>query len=186
MTFCLNRLLEDGWICPIFIIPTPARVLLFPCPWTTDEQKECNYLTATLLCVAENATGLTFMGEGWMVDAPQRDPGETDAAFDARLETVSANAETSEIRREVVTVHLSYRTGAGKKRGLMRTRQIVRGDDGKPSGLIRVAGEDDVEIGEGQQFGRVHAVLPDDPPTRAQRQAATAMLTELGIEIGLQ
>ena len=85
-----------------------------------------------LLCIEELAIGLTSMAEGWLVEAPVRRSGESEAEFDERFRSMAT--DTSDVRREVVTCQSSYDNPTGRKAGLMKTEEIVRGADGKPTG----------------------------------------------------
>jgi hypothetical protein len=174
MEYCEERLLTDGGLDPLFLIHTKARLLLFPAPWRDESEKDRHYQMVALLCIAESAIGLTSMAEGWFVEAPVRRVGESEAEFDERLR--SMDPDTSELRREVVTCQSSYYDRTGRKVGLMKTREIVRGADGKPTGLATLPGLGDAVA---QHNGRVHRLLPDAPPSHEDRAAAQAFLRQL-------
>ena len=174
MEYCEERLLTDGGLYPLFLIHTKARLLVFPAPWRDESEKDRHYQMVALMCIAESAIGLTSMAEGWLVDAPVRRIGESEAEFDERFRSVDPH--TSELRREVVTCQSSFFDRSGRKVGLMKTREIVRGADGKPSGLATLPGHGDAVA---QHNGRIHRLLPDAPPSHEDRAAAQAFLRQL-------
>jgi hypothetical protein len=126
------------------------------------------------ISIAESAIGLTSMAEGWFVEAAVRRVGESEAEFDERLR--SMHPDTSELRREVVICQSSYYDRTGRKVGLMKTREIVRGADGKPTGLATLPGLGDAVA---QHNGRIHRLFPDAPPNHEDRAAAQAFLRQL-------
>jgi hypothetical protein len=182
LEYCRERLISDGTLPSMFVVHTKARLLVVPTAWSNDEEKDRCYLTVKMLCIAEAAIGLSFMGEAWYVDAPTRRDGETKAEFDERLEAAGANAETNEQRREVVVVQTSYRDKTGAKTGLHRVREIVRGPDGKPTGLTQVANTRD-DNKPGGCGGPAHELLPDEPPSQEERLAAAEILRQFNVLI---
>src|SRR4029077_7240841 len=63
LDYCRERLLEEGGLPPMFVIHTKARLVIYPCSFVTDWDKDNAFNVAKLLCIAENAIGLSFMGE---------------------------------------------------------------------------------------------------------------------------
>jgi hypothetical protein len=174
LQYCLERLITDGHLQPMFILHTRARVLVIGGVWDNEDEKLRAYAMTELLCIAEAAEGLSFFSEAWMTIAPERYPTETQAEFDARLLAAAGNVETADTRVEAVMVQTMYRDKSGVKVGLHRVREIVRGADGKPRGLRVIGVLPDYE--GTQHRGRVYDILPDEAPNPEQRQAAMRIL----------
>ena len=68
------------------------------------------------------------------------------------------------------------------KTGLHRVREIVRGPDGKPTGLTQVANTRD-DNKPGGCGGPAHELLPDEPPSQEERLAAAEILRQFNVLI---
>jgi hypothetical protein len=177
LKYAEEALIREGQVIPTFVLHTKARALVIVCPWDDETQKHHTYLLVELMCIVEDAIGLTFLGESWMTDAPNIRPGETQAEFDGRIQSVIP--ETDEGRREIVMVQTSYRDRGGAKMAMYKAREIVRGADGQPTGLIPLPQLLDPPGAMTHVSGRVYDILPDEPPTPEERQAARAKLLML-------
>jgi hypothetical protein len=83
----------------------------------------------------------------------------------------------AEDRREVVMATLYYRDDAGAVVELTQSREILRGWDGKPTGL---APADDVEVLFSD--GDLTNVMPPEKPTAEQVRYARQLLDRSGLK----
>lgn len=172
--FAKRELLERGEITPMFVLHTPSGLL----PIVTDMgDKQRIRAMVQLMCVAHDAMGLTFIGEAWMKYADENDaprPGETLAELEQRI------VPPSELERriEVITVVTQFYTETGDRRVITSLREILRGADGKPTGLNA-----EVPVPHGADFqGPAAEILPERRATPAMQQAAKQLLDAIGVE----
>jgi hypothetical protein len=165
-------LLTSGEVRPMFVMHTREGVKVFAMTAPNEEARLAIFKLLALTCIAENAEGLTFISEAWMRKLPQL-AGETPAEARRRAKQGPMPSQ-AEDRIEIVIVQTAYRDPeTGERRVLCDAREILRGADGKPSGVKESQGEqpDSLE-------GRIVNIFPVEPPGEAARSLARTVLAE--------
>lgn len=161
-----TAILKDGHLAPMFAVtPTDGPPLPVVADFGSPEAKHACLTAVRLLCIATNAVTAMYMGEAWMV------AGELPAGV---------SPGQSERRVEVVMVSLEGRIGREVKR-LARVREILRGLDGKPSGLRPLALPGVTAKTQVDVDGPMARMLPPRQPGREQRVIARAMVEHMGL-----
>jgi hypothetical protein len=173
MEFAEKTLVECGEVRPMAVLTDKDDALhIVALDLSTDEMKQKSFRYLRLLAVAHEAKSLSMLGEMWM-RALQPYPGESHEAFTKRA--LSLRARDAEDRTEVVMVQSYYRDDAGDLQEVSQTREIIRGDDGKPTGL---APPPDEQVLESQ--GPMTELMPRRPPHPEKVRFAKEMLERIG------
>jgi hypothetical protein len=172
MEYAKRTILERGQMAPMFVMHTKTGLQVYLTPFADERAKVAVFRLIGLTVLAENAEGLTFMGEFWMRKLPAV-PGETPAEARERSKQ-GPTPRDAEDRIEVVLIQTTYRDQAtGERHVINEMREILRGADGKVSGLAATGtgGHDRME-------GRIVEIFPEDAPSEAIRHAAAIILAE--------
>ena len=160
-----ETLMGDGHISPLFVLMTGRAVIPLVPDFADQDSKAASLTAVRLLCIAEDPGMVMHRCESWLVMGDLSD-GVTPGQSDGRI--------------EVVIVILCGRIGR-KLRKLSSVREIVRGPDGRATGLadIRLPGGPGVaDLG-----GPMADVMPHNPPTAEHRLVARVGLERMGIVI---
>ena len=164
--FAKRVLLDRGEIAPMYVMHTPRGII----PIATDlADKPRVRALVQLMCFAHGAIGLTFIGEAWMKaieDDEALRPGESLADLEQRIVLPSE----SERRVEIVSVVTLYYDATGARQSTTILREILRGADGKPTGLGAEISAADAMIGPGAE------ILPERRATPDEQAAAKQVL----------
>ena len=159
-------LIQDGCLAPMFAVTTgDGRLLPVMADFGTPKAKQACITAVRLLCIAEDAVMATHMAEAWLVVGelvPGVSPGQSDRRVEAVL--VSVNGR---VGREV--------------KCLSSVREILRGIDGRPSGLRPLALPGKKKGSQVDLGGPMSELLPPQLPTREQRLIAQVALERMGL-----
>lgn len=159
-------LLQDGQLAPMFAVTSGnGRLLPVMADFGSPEAKQACVTAVRLLCVAEDAVMAVHMTEAWLVVGDLAlgvSPGQSDR------------------RVEAVLVSINGRVGQGVK-CLSSVREILRGADGKPTGLRPLALPGGTRRSQVDLGGPMSELLPPRLPTREQRLVARAALERMGV-----
>lgn len=150
-----KTLFKDGHVSPLFcVVGKDGQNHLMPASFGSAEEKARAYDMARLTAIAHDAELVMCRAEAWLVLGPM-DQGITPSQSDRRL--------------EVVSVVISARVG---RRVVHRSclREILRGEDGRPTGLRDVA----LPKGKLDMTGPMFELLPPKRPDAGQRAMAEA------------
>ena len=157
-----TTLLQDGHVAPLFAVSTATEVVPLLADFRTEDSKRASLMAARLLCIAEDAWMAMQRLEAWIVVGQPED---------------GVPPSQSERRKEVVLVSLAGRVG-GRVTRLSSVREILRGADGRPTGLAEL--DLPGQQGGGDLGGMAYEILPPVAPTPEQRSMARAALERLG------
>jgi hypothetical protein len=178
LAFASRMLLRKGEIIQRFTLHSDDGLRTILAPFTSAEQRRGTLKFLAMTACAYEAHAVSMIGEAWMSDVADRAEAER---IDRGEGLMPSQRET---RQEVVTVMIFYRNAANERRAIGAVREIVRGEDGKPSELVRLAVDpgNDAAEGDGPQadFGGVAPVLQAMPPNAAQVALARELLTAIG------
>ncbi len=159
-------LLQDGYLAPMFAVTTgDGRLLPVMADFGSPEAKQACVNAVRLLCVAEDAVMAMHWAEAWLVVgelAPGVSPGQSDR------------------RVEAVLVSINGRIGRDVK-SLSSVREILRGPDGRATGLRPLALPGGKKGSQVDLGGPMSELLPPRLPTREQRLVAHAALERMGV-----
>jgi hypothetical protein len=177
MEFAESRLIEAGDVRPMATVhgsDNTAHTIAMN--MSDDAHKEQSLRFVRLLATAHDADAVSTIGEMWMRTMfPYH--GESEAEYMARVDAV--RPRDAEDRKEVVMCQLYYRDAAGSVRELSNSREIIRGADGKPTGL-KPSEYPDAEVIFSE--GPMTDLLPKRKPTAEQMRYARQLIKRLGIE----
>jgi hypothetical protein len=163
-------LLKLGQLEPFFVVHGgDGEAHIVPARFPNLAAKEMAAHYVRLICVVENAVAVTHIGEAWTREVLKH-PDETQQELRARAEAVPPSK--AEDRIEVIIVQTTWRTNTGKD-GLILMCRIERGDDGLPNGCTLL------DYPHGELTGRFTDILPEYPPTPAEREEARWILKAL-------
>jgi hypothetical protein len=140
--------------------------------FTSDAAKQRAYSIVRVMAIAHAADAVSMFAEAWVRTVPRRH-GESEAEWDKRGTDVMPSEAPD--RTEVVSVVLGYRGKAGDRHTLHSLREIIRGDDGKPTGLK----PDDTQE-RGEPDGDLAELVPAVSPSPGARAEAQALLKLVG------
>lgn len=169
MDFAAKTLRDDGELRPMAVITDKAGMIhIVALDMSDDDMKEKSFRYIRLLCVAHEADSLSMMGEMWMRSVKAYD-GESPE--DHKRRATSVRPREMPDRQEVVMVQCYYRNEAGDVREVSQAREIMRGADGKPTGLAPPPTHE-VTASEGDMT----ELLPKRPPNAEKVRYAKEML----------
>ncbi len=159
-------LLQDGHLAPMFAATSgDGRLLPVMADFGSPEAKEACITAVRLLCIAKDAMMAVHMAEAWLVVgdlAPGVSPGQSDR------------------RVEAVLVSIDGRIGGGVKR-LSSVREILRGADGRPTGLHPLTLPGGTRRSQVDLGGPMSELLPPRLPTRERRLVARVALERMEV-----
>lgn len=166
--FAESVLREHGELVPMFVVEAGSETHIVGATFRNAEEKRSIFALVRLMCIALDATALTFITEAWMRRIRQY-PGETEAAMQARIAAVPPSE--AEDREEVIVVQTMYRDPeTGERRAITGQRGIERDAAGKIVGL----GAGDVE--ETGATGAAGEIFPAEAPTPDAQSYAQRVL----------
>jgi hypothetical protein len=175
MEFAEERLKESGELAPMAILHCPGNVVnVIAMDLSSDAAKQRSMKLVRLMAVAYRAEAVAMLCEMWMRAMAPYD-GESEADYEARVNAV--RPREAEDRREVVMANLYHRNDVGAVVELSQTREIIRGWDGKPTGL---APADEVELLFSE--GDMTQVMPPEVPSPEQVRYARQLLDRSGLK----
>jgi hypothetical protein len=160
--FSEEVIIKAGELQPMFILHSKdATQEVISSGWSNTTEKRLAQTFVTLCCIAHDAAALTAMSEVWTTT-------ETAGNLSALPPSKSSR------RREMVFVVVVYRINE-RRQCTASCREIRRGADGAITGL----GPN--EAGNDRDFaGAMIEILPEQPPTAAQKALARAVLDPAG------
>lgn len=135
LEYAKRVLMERGEVMPMFVVHGDDTVVMLT-PWHDDREKDHYRNLVRLMGVAEDASGITFIGEVWMRSVSRRD-GETEQEFDKRSKMLPPSQ--AEDRIEAILIYTQHRDRDGSRINRSRLLEILRGANGKPSGTRDLA-----------------------------------------------
>lgn len=172
VAFAERTLIAHGQLLPMAVIHARDDALhVIPLDAANDAALESSNRFLRLMVVKHDAKAVSHMGEMWARHmAPYA--RESDAEYTERV--MATRPRDAEDRREVVMVQLWYRDRDGEAHELSTSRDIIRGDDGKVTGLGPAPDWDVIE-----SEGPWSNMLPPSRPNREQRRYAAQLLDRL-------
>lgn len=172
VAFAERTLIAHGQLLPMAVIHARDDALhVIPLDAANDAALESSNRFLRLMVVKHDAKAVSHMGEMWARHmAPYA--RESDAEYTERV--MATRPRDAEDRREVVMVQLWYRDRDGEPHELSTSRDIIRGDDGKVTGLGPAPDWDVIE-----SEGPWSNMLPPSRPNREQRRYAAQLLDRL-------
>jgi hypothetical protein len=149
-----------GQLAPMFVVHAHDGTII-PVLATWDN-KSGHYDVVKVICIAHDAIAICMICEGWIAGARTRE------------ELEGRPPSEREDRKEVVSVTMSMRQP--RVRSLSSWREIIRDWDGKITGV----GPELVPPGI-QGVGRMFELLPEERPSRRDREWAKKLLAESGM-----
>jgi hypothetical protein len=176
MGFALDRLKDRGQLLPMVTLHDRSNGMhVCAIEVGSDEKVRHSMRIVRLMAVALDAQAISHVGEMWArFMAPYA--GESQPEYEARVNAV--RPRDAEDRREVVMATVHYRDDTGRPRELSQTRDILRGDDGRVTGL-GPAPTDEVLDSEGPM---TH-LLTERRPNDQQMLYAKQLLKRLGFDM---
>lgn len=172
VAFAERALIAHGQLLPMAVMHAADDALhVIPLAASSDSALESSNRFLRLMVVKHDAKAVSHMGEMWARHmAPYA--RESDAEYTERV--MATRPRDAEDRREVVMVQLWYRDRDGEAHELSTSRDIIRGDDGKVTGLGPAPDWDVIE-----SEGPWSNMLPPSRPNREQRRYAAQLLDRL-------
>ena len=162
-----KTLIKDGFVAPLFIIVgADGATRLVPASFA-DEEKKAQFMDlARLTAISVDAEMVVLRAESWVVVGGDLPDGISPSQSDRRV--------------EVVSVAGSARVG---KRIIHRAslREIVRGEDARPTGLKDIA----LPKGATDAQGPMFELLPPKRPDAQQQAMAAAVVQVMRERAGL-
>jgi hypothetical protein len=168
-------MIGEGRLLPMFIMHNrDGSITPLMCGFKSDSHKAAVYRFISILALAMDCDGFSFMCEGWMKLADIHEGETHDAAYKRAMVVRPMDDEN---RKEVVTLMLVYRDEADERQVMSALEEIERGVDAQPCGFktISTAGA----ITE----GAVIDILREDRPDRDVVFAAQMFCNLKAIEI---
>lgn len=163
-----EALLEDGQVMPLYVVyARSGQVVPVQANWKDATEKGRVRALVGLLAIALDAAAVAWMGEAWILLAP---------------EAPDLMPSRSPRRREVVVVAIEgVAEEDGSRVGLMQLDEIVRDAGGKPSGTSEIP----MPAGGGERAfdNELVDLLPPGRPGKLQRVAANVALEALGMKL---
>jgi hypothetical protein len=164
-----ERLLADGDVRPIVAIELANGKVLIDAAWPDQRAEEVAWRIVKLAVVAWDAVAVFYIIHG-QISAVRRLPEETEEQFIARAPNDASPAY------EALVGCVTFRTpGTAERHTLLETRKVKRDAGGS---VTDIEAEDHPD--EDAQ-GYMAELFPDWVPTIAQRDAARAILSEMGL-----
>lgn len=173
LAIATRTLVRTGSVSQIFVLHSSnGTTQTFAAPFTSDEQRRAVLMYFRARCIAHHVVGFSVINEAWMAAVA----GKAEAiAIDRGEGRMPSQRET---RREVVQVSLIYRLFE-KRRALGAMREIIRGADGRATGVTMPDGfPADVEVDA--NFGAIPGILLPETPPQSQVIAAQDVLAQTG------
>ena len=159
-------LLKDGLLAPVVALTTSDGTLLPVVPdFSSAETKAASMTAVRLLAIAEDAVIATHMSEVWMV-VGQPTPDVSPSESERRIEAVAVVVQ-GRVEGEVVS--------------LSSVREILRGDDGHPTGSRALDLPGTGREGLASLEGPMAELLPPTKPNEVQQVVARAALMRMGL-----
>jgi hypothetical protein len=175
MAFAEARLRKIGSVIQTFVLHgIDGQKVILAAPFTSGAQRDGVLKFLKAVCIAHQAAGFSCITEAWVGMAA--DQAEVEALDRGEGLRVSER----ETRREVISVMLIYRDSAGQRQALGMLREIVRGADGKATGVTPMADipDDDAEVNP--DFGGIPHILSAETPDRLEVKSARDLLRDIG------
>jgi hypothetical protein len=154
-------LLGEGEMRPMFVLHNrDGSVTPFLAGFQTDGQKRAIFQFFSILIVAQEAVGFSFLCEGWLKTSQQHADETAEEAMTRAL--AGPSPAQAEDRKEVLTTMLVYRDAADERQTLSSILELDRGWDGKIKGFKPEC------MGTALIEGAVRDIMEEDPPTIAQ------------------
>jgi len=166
--FAKACVLERGQCAPFFAVHGAKRSVIVPAFWRNDTDKDDTARVVRLICVAEDADGLSFITEAW-IRRMVRAHNESEAEFQARSNAIAPSK--AEDRIEVVMANLTYREDDERK-WIVLCGEIIRDNAGKPIRIADLTLDDET----GNPGGRMFDILPEERPDPEARALARALI----------
>jgi hypothetical protein len=173
--FAEKTLIERGEVLPMFVIHAAGALYILNASFESDAAKQRAYSIVQVMAIAHAADAVSMIAEAWVRSVPQRH-GESEAEWRKRGTDVMPSQ--AEDRIEVVSVVLGYRGKTSDRHTLHSLREIIRGDDGKPTGLK----PDDTQE-RGKPGGIMADLVPRVPPSPGERAEAQALLKLVALDM---
>ena len=163
-----KTLLKDGFVAPLFIVMgRDGATSLVPASFPDGATKAKFIDLARLQCVAVDAELVLLRTESWVVVGDELPDGVSPGQSDRRIEAVSLTASARVGKRVVPRAS---------------TREILRGPDGRATGLrdVHVPRDRPDDATAGQMFH----LLPPVRPTAEQRAMAQVLVEAMKQRLG--